>query len=316
VALGAAIALVPLLAGCSDSQSALHPAGEEAAGVANLFWWMTGGLVVVWTFVMGTAVYAVLGRNRPRTERFADLFILIGGLAFPTVVLAVLLVFGLSLLPAWGEDEPPDRRVHVSAEQYWWRIGYELPDGSVVESANELHLPAGATIEFVLDSPDVIHSFWIPALGGKMDAIPGRTNVLRLTPTKPGIYRGVCAEFCGPSHARMAFVVEVHEPAAFEQALLREAAPAAIDPKPFVRAGCGGCHTIRGVIEQSAAGPDLTHFASRRSIGAGTLDNTAENLRRWLLAPDRSKPGTHMPGYAMLEAAELDAIVAFLGELR
>src|SRR5690606_401785 len=135
----------------------------------------------------------------------------------------------------------------------------EQPDGTVVESANELHLPAGATVEFVLDSPDVIHSFWIPALGGKMDAIPGRTNVLRLTPTKPGLYRGVCAEFCGPSHALMAFVVEVHDAAAYRQAIAHEAAAAAVDAAPFERAGCAGCHTIRGVSERSRVGPDLTH---------------------------------------------------------
>jgi cytochrome c oxidase subunit 2 len=312
----AAVGICLFLSGCNSSQSALHPAGEQAAEVATLFWWMTAGLVVIWGVVMGCTIYAVLGRNRPKSERFAELFILGGGVAFPTVVLAALLIFGLSLLPAWGEDEPPNLRVLVSAEQYWWRIGYEQADGSIVESANELHLPAGATVEFVVDSPDVIHSFWIPALGGKIDAIPGRTNVLRLTPTKPGIYRGVCAEFCGASHALMAFVVEVHEAAAFDAVIAREAAPADADAALFTRAGCAGCHTIRGVSEQGSAGPDLTHFASRRSIAAGTLDNTPQNLRSWLVAPDRSKPGTHMPGYAMLDDAELDAIVSLLMELR
>jgi cytochrome c oxidase subunit 2 len=305
-----------MLAGCSSTQSALHPAGEEASAVANLFWWMAGGTVVVWAVVMGAAVYAVLGRNRPKSERFADRFILLGGVIFPTVTLAALLVFGLSLLPAWGGDDAADLRVHVTAEQYWWRIGYERPDGGVVESANELHLPVGATVEFVLESTDVIHSFWIPALGGKMDAIPGRTNVLRLTPTKPGIYRGVCAEFCGPSHALMAFAVEVHEPGDFEALIARETAPATVDPAPFRRAGCAGCHTIRGVAEDASVAPDLTHFASRRTIAAGTLDNTAENIREWLLAPERTKPGSHMPGYAMLDNAELDTIVALLMELR
>ncbi|RYE78740.1 MAG: cytochrome c oxidase subunit II, partial [Hyphomicrobiales bacterium] len=200
-----------LLAGCSFEQSALHPAGRDAEQLTALTWFMFGAAVVVWGIVMGAAIYAVLGKKRPRSEKFADRFILVGGVAFPTVGLAVLLVFGLSLLPSWTSAETPDLRVNVRAEQYWWRLGYELPDGSVVETANELHLPNDATVEFVLTSTDVIHSFWIPALGGKMDAIPGRTNLLRLTPTKPGTYRGVCAEFCGPSHALMAFPVVVHE---------------------------------------------------------------------------------------------------------
>ena len=121
------------------------------------------------------------GSKRPKSEWFADRFVLIGGVAFPSVVLAALLVFGLSLLPSWTEDEPADVRIRVSAEQYWWRIVYERADGSLVETANEVRLPVDATAEFVIDSPDVIHSFWIPSLGGKMDAIPGRTNVLRLT---------------------------------------------------------------------------------------------------------------------------------------
>jgi cytochrome c oxidase subunit 2 len=314
LALPAALVAVLLLTACNPRQSALHPAGEEAVEVASLFWWMTIGGAIIWIVVMGAAIYAVLGRRRPKTERFADRFVLIGGVIFPTAVLAALLVFGLSLLPSWSKEEPPDIRIYVSAEQFWWRIAYELPDGSRVESANEVHLPLG-TAEFVLTSPDVIHSLWIPALGGKMDAIPGRTNVLHLTATKPGIYRGVCAEFCGASHALMAFAVEVHEPEAFAAWLAREAEPATTDPAPFLNAGCAGCHTVRGISEQGAVGPDLTHLASRKTLAAGTLDMSPAALKRWLLAPEVSKPNAHMPGFAMLDDAELDAIVAFLMEL-
>lgn len=312
----AAVLALPLAA-CNAQQSAIHPAGTDAEAVAILFWVMTAAGAAIWFIVMGFAIYAVVGRRRPKTERFADRFIILGGVAFPAVTLAVLLVFGLSLLPNWSEADSPDLRIHISAEQFWWRVDYERADGSMVASANEVHLPLGQTAEFVLTSPDVIHSFWIPALGGKMDAIPGRTNVLRLTPTKPGLYRGVCAEFCGPSHALMAFSVEVHEPAAFKAWLDAEAAPASIaDASPFLSAGCAGCHSIRGVSEAGDVAPDLTHFAARRTIAAGTLPNTADALRRWLVAPEHSKPGTHMPGYAMLSADELDALVAFLGDLR
>ena len=305
------------LAACNPEQSALHPAGKDAAELASLFWFMTIGGAIVWSIIMGAAIYAVVGRKRPRSERFADRFVFFGGVVFPTVGLAALLVFGLALLPNWAADDQPDLRVHVQAEQYWWRLGYEAANGTRIPTANEIHLPVGATAEFVLTTTDVIHSFWIPALGGKMDAIPGRTNVLRLTPTRPGVYRGVCAEFCGPSHALMAFPVVVHEPADYEAWLAAQQAPAApADPAAFLAAGCGACHTVRGVSETGAVGPDLTHFASRRSIGAGTLPLTEPNLQDWLISPTHIKPGARMPSFGTLPAAERDAIVDFLLELK
>ncbi|RYH12589.1 MAG: cytochrome c oxidase subunit II [Alphaproteobacteria bacterium] len=305
-----------MLAGCSFEQSVLHPAGRDAEGLTVLTWFMFAAAVVVWGIVMGAAIYAVVGKRRPRSEKFADTFILVGGVAFPTVGLAVLLVFGLSLLPSWTSAEAPDLRVNVRAEQYWWRLGYELPGGAVVETANELHLPNDATVEFVLSSTDVIHSFWIPALGGKMDAIPGRTNVLRLTPTKPGTYLGVCAEFCGPSHALMAFPVVVHEAAEFPAWLEAQQSPAVGSNELFIGAGCGACHAVRGVSEAGAVGPDLTHFASRSTIGAGTLPNTRENLLAWLAAPAHIKPGVGMPSYASLPETDRAAIADYLMELR
>jgi cytochrome c oxidase subunit II len=305
------------LAACNPEQSALHPAGEDAAELATLFWFMTIAGALVWCVIMGAAVYAVLGKKRPRSERFADRFVLVGGVAFPTIGLAALLVFGLALLPNWAEADAPDLRVHVTAEQYWWRLGYEAEDGSRITTANEVHLPVGATVEFILGSTDVIHSFWIPALGGKMDAIPGRTNLLRLTPIKAGVYRGVCAEFCGPSHALMAFPVVVHEPEDYAAWLAGQRAPAvAVGAGAFLAAGCGGCHVVRGVSETGAVGPDLTHFASRRSIGAGTLDLTRDNLEDWLVAPGHIKPGVRMPSFATLPDAERSTIVDFLMGLK
>jgi cytochrome c oxidase subunit 2 len=301
---------------CAPQQSTLHPAGVEAAEVARLFWIMAVGGAVIWAAVLGITLYAVLGRRRPTSARFADSFVFWGGVVFPTVTLAALLVVGLSLLPNWRGDKPPDLRVHVSAEQFWWRITYETPDGSLIESANEVHLPARSVVEFVITSPDVIHSFWIPALGGKMDAIPGRTNLLRLTPTDPGTYRGVCAEYCGLSHALMAFVVQVHPKADFGAWLAAEAQPATVDAAPFRRAGCAACHSIRGVMERGRAGPDLTHLARRQTIGAATLPLTAATLRHWLRATGAVKPDVHMPAYAMLPEAEIDALVTALMELR
>jgi cytochrome c oxidase subunit 2 len=308
----------PVLAGCVSAQSMLHPAGEDAAAVANLFWVMASGTVVIWLIVMGITVYAVLGKKRPKTERFADRFILIGGVAFPSITLAALLIFGLALLPDWVRSDAPDLRVHVTAEQYWWRIAYELPDGSVVNTANELHLPAGQTAEFVLNSTDVIHSFWIPNLGGKIDVIPGRTNLWRLKPTETGVFRGVCAEFCGPSHALMAFPVVVHEPADFQAFLDGEATPVETPQGHdlFIAAGCGACHAVRGTSAGGAVGPDLTHFASRRTMAAGTMPITDENLKSWLLDPDHHKPDVRMPGYDSLPESERDALVSYLLDLK
>lgn len=305
-----------LVAGCTFEQSALHPAGRDAEELSGLTWFMFAGAVVVWAIVMGITVYAVLGRKRPKSERFAEAFILGGGVAFPTIGLAILLVYGLSLLPNWTSSEAPEVRVQVRAEQYWWRFGYELPDGTVVETANELHLPVDATAEFVLTSTDVIHSFWIPSLGGKMDVIPGRTNLLRLTPTKLGTYRGVCAEFCGPSHTFMAFPVVVHEAEGFAAWLETERQPASGAGQLFLTSGCGACHTVRGVSEVGKVGPDLTHFGTRTSIGAATLPNTRDNLLAWLADPARIKPGAAMPGYASLPEADLAAIADYLMGLK
>jgi cytochrome c oxidase subunit II len=305
------------LAACNPEQSALHPAGTDAAELANLFWFMTAAGAVVWCIVMGAAVYAVLGKRRPRSERFADRFVLVGGVAFPTICLAALLIFGLALLPNWAETDAPDLRIHVVAEQFWWRLAYEGENGVRVDAANEMHLPVGVTVEIVLTSTDVIHSFWIPALGGKMDAIPGRTNVLRLTPTKAGVYRGVCAEFCGSSHALMAFDVVVQEPADFATWREAQRRPAtAQGAKTFLAAGCGACHIVRGVSEAGSVGPDLTHLASRRSIGAGSLPLTKANLADWLVAPSHIKPGVRMPSFATLPDAERASIVDFLLELK
>ena len=304
----------PLLAACVSEQSMLHPAGEDSAAVTDLFWVMAAGTVVIWLVVMGITVYAVLGKRRPKTERFADRFILIGGVAFPSVTLAALLIFGLALLPDWVRADTPDLRVHVTGEQYWWRIAYERPDGSLVQSANELHLPVGQTAEFVLNSTDVIHSFWIPNLGGKIDVIPGRTNLWRLKPSETGVFRGVCAEFCGPSHALMAFAVVVHEPSQFQAWLAAEAEPADAPPgqEHFISAGCGACHAVRGTSAGGAVGPDLTHFASRRTMAAGTLPISADTLRSWLLDPEPHKPDVRMPSYESLPADERDALVAYL----
>ena len=215
-------------------------------------------------------------------------------------------------------------RLSVTGEQWWWRVRYETPGGEAVTSANEIRLPAGRRAELILDSPDVIHSFWVPPLGGKMDMIPGRTTRLVLEPERPGRYRGACAEYCGASHALMAFTVEVMAPAAFHDWLAAEARPAAVPQGEaarrgadlFVDVGCGACHAVRGTAAAGSIGPDLTHLAGRPTLAAGTLPMTEDALARWIADPQAVKPGALMPPFAALGEARIADLAAYLASLR
>lgn len=303
--------------GCAGPQSSLDPSGDEAGRVAELFWLMCAGGAAILALVLGIALYATYGKSRPHGERFAHGFVVVAGILLPILVLAGLLVHGLSLMVRARAPADPGLRIAVSGEEFWFRVAYERPGQGPVESANEIRLPVGRRVELALTSPDVIHSFWLPALAGKMDMIPGRTNRLVIEATRPGTFRGACAEFCGSSHALMAFTAVAMEPADYEAWLAREAAPAAArDAAAFLRNGCGACHAVRGTEAVSQVGPDLTHLAARPTIGAGLMANTPENLRRFVAEVDRLKPGARMPGFRMLPAGELDAIVAYLGRLR
>jgi len=307
------------LSGCAGVQSVLDPAGRDAERVYNLFWIMLVGGALIWTLVLGTAIAATLGLFKNASSRTANVLIVGGGVVFPTIVLAALLVFGLGLLPSWRAD--PDRlKIYVHGEQWWWRVAYEVPDGDTrIISANEIHMPTGQPVEFVLTSADVIHSFWIPSLGGKLDMIPGRTTRLLLEAQKAGIYRGVCAEYCGTSHAHMAFAAVVHEPDAFAAWLDARAGPAekisGAGSELFMSSGCAACHWITGFAERGSVGPDLTHVGSRRTIGAGIMENTKGNLERWITDPEHIKPGAQMPDYRPLPEEDIAAIARFLSEL-
>jgi cytochrome c oxidase subunit 2 len=235
-----------------------------------------------------------------------------------------LLVPGLAMIPALRAPPTDPVRIEVSGEQWWWRVAYHRPGMEPVPSANEVRLPRGRRVELVLVSPDVIHSFWIPSIAGKIDMIPGRVNRLVLEPTRAGVFRGQCAEFCGTSHALMAFAVVVMEPDAFDAWLARAAAPAAPPPpdtpaaagaKLFVDLGCGGCHAIRGTGADGVIGPDLTHVGGRETLGAGILPNDHGAFVRWIAATDEVKPDVRMPAFGMLPPPELDALAAYLESL-
>lgn len=174
-----------------------------------LFWWMTAGSALIWIGVLALAVYVVRAMPSDARERQAKRLI-VGGAAVTTVVLAALLAHGLVLLPRALQPASPDTlRVWVRGEQWWWRIQYQPPDSPEFVLANEIRLPVNRPVEFLLESDNVIHSFWVPSLGGKMDLIPGRTNRLLLRPTRTGTFAGMCAEFCGRAHATMRLTVIV-----------------------------------------------------------------------------------------------------------
>ena len=312
-------------AACDGPQSSLEPAGVEAQGLADLFFALTAAAAVIWCATVGLALYAAYGRREPSGPAFGARLIVGGGVVVPTVVLAATLSYGLHLLPPLLAD-PSDGEleIEVVGEQWWWRVRYLSRDGAPVDLANEIRLPAGAAVLLTLSSDNVIHSFWIPALGGKVDMIPGRRTQLVLHPTVAGVYRGVCAEYCGTSHALMAFRTVVHERQDFDDWLAHQASSAAapVDElaenggEAFVRNGCGACHTVRGTPASGIVGPDLTHVGSRLSLGAGTLPNDPEAFFSWVSQTDGIKPGVHMPAFGMLPTSEIRALAAYLEALQ
>jgi cytochrome c oxidase subunit II len=319
---GFAAILLTFLVSCSGVQSALDPLGEEARQIAVLFWVMLGAGVAIWLFMAGLLLYALRASRKIHSDRTASRLIFWGGAVFPAVVLLLLLGYTLWLMPSlrpFAQAVDTALRVEVTGGQFWWRVVYHRPDGPPIISANEIRLPVGERVELSLKSADVIHSFWVPALGGKMDMIPGRTNRLSLLATKPGTFRGPCAEYCGTSHALMAFSVVVLETADFQRWLGAQGRPSdgatGEGAALFSRHGCGACHTIAGVDARGTVGPDLSHLGSRETVGAGILPNSQENIARFITEPDRIKPGSQMPPFGMLPAKDIRAIAAWLKEL-
>lgn len=313
------------LVGCGGVQSALAPAGRDAEWIARLFWWMAAGGVVIWLAVVLLALYYGFATRTGGPSRRRDRLLIVGGgVAVPALVLAGLLLYGLAMLPPIVARAPEGSlQVHVLGEQWWWRVRYRHPGGRWIELANEIRLPVGEPAQFRLESDNVIHSFWIPSLGGKMDMIPGRTTSLTLRPTRTGVFRGACAEYCGASHALMAFYVRVMEKDGFARWLDDQAAPARPPASPeaargrdvFLSNGCGACHRVAGTPAAGRVGPDLTHVASRLSLGAGIMPTRADAFQRWVAEPDHHKPGVHMPGFGMLPHEDLQALAAYLAGL-
>jgi cytochrome c oxidase subunit 2 len=311
------------IAGCSGPQSALDPAGREAGHVADIFVWLMAGFAVVWLGVIALALYAPHAPEE-NSERVGRRLIIGGGVAFPVAVLTGVLIFGLAGLPeALAPAASGTTAIEVDASQWWWRVTYVPQAGPRVQLANEIRLPVGERLNVTLTSRDVVHSFWVPSIAGKMDLIPGRRNRIALEPTRTGTFRGTCAEFCGASHAKMGLTVVVLERAAFDAWLQAQVSPATepVDStarrgqQAFFANGCNTCHTVRGTIARGTAGPDLTHVASRTTIAAGTLPSESAAFRTWIARTRQIKPGVHMPAFAALPDDELAALAAYLAQL-
>jgi cytochrome c oxidase subunit II len=301
--------------------STFESAGRGAAEVAGLLTVMAIGAGTIWVLVTVLVLYATRARRGRWSEGAGVWLIVVGGVVVPLIALSALLVLGMPELSRLLQEAPPGTlRIHVTGEQWWWRVRYEPPGGPPIELANELRLPRGEPIEVVLSSVDVIHSFWVPSLAGKMDMIPGRVTRVLLEPERIGVYRGVCAEYCGASHARMGFVVEVIEPPAFSAWLAAQGQPAeatdSAGARVFASAGCAACHSVRGTDATASIGPDLTHVGSRLTLAGGALPNTIEHMERWLANPAATKPGALMPPFGSLAVADLKALATYMKDLQ
>jgi len=317
-AAGAALAV----GGCTGDSSIVSPKGPAARSVAGIWWPMLIVATAVFVFVAGMLLLAA-ARGRRKTEdeakvtpRWGEPFIVIAGVGVSGAILVGFFLFSLARVQALTDaGRRTALRITVTGHDWWWEVRY--PNGAV--TANEIHIPAGQKVKVALESADVIHSFWVPRLGPKVDMIPGMHNDLWLEAEEPGIYRGQCAEFCGLQHANMIIRVVADPPADFDRWMAAQAEPAAPSDAAgrqiFETQTCAGCHRVRGTAAEGAVGPDLTHFGGRATLGAGVLPLSPANLRRWITDPQGVKPGVTMPP-TTLSAADLDHLVTYLEGLR
>ena len=283
------------------------------------------GAGLIFLLVMSLTVLASLAEADRANWLSRRAVIIGGGIVFPIVTLTALLVYGLLLSRNLVMAGTPALRIEVVGEQFWWRVHYlDASDTPHLITANEIRIPVGLPIEFVLKSKDVIHSFWVPSLAGKLDMIPGRANAYRFAAERPGMYRGQCAEYCGAQHALMAFYVVAMERKEFDAWYARQSEPAP-DPTAtfpargktlFLENGCGACHTIRGTPANGKIGPDLSHVGGRVSLAAGTFPNNLGTLAGWISSAQHLKPGNLMPSFGNLQGEELRAVAAYLETLK
>ena len=322
------------LAGCEGTQNALGGQGAEGANFIRLFTFFMVVCTVMYLLVIAGLAVALWRRRREGLTVKDRRHHQMSPVVRPALIVwTALIVIGLSVLVVASFFSDRSNAAHtrrpaltltVTANQWWWDVRYDTADPSkIVRTANEIHLPVGVPVQVMLKSNDVIHSFWVPNLAGKQDLIPGRTTDVQLLPRTAGLYRGQCAEFCGIAHALMALDITVESKADFQRWYAAQLRPAAPPKTSLQLAGyryattreCATCHNIGGTPASGQVAPDLTHFASRRSIAAGTLPMNKGNLYGWIADPQSQKPGNRMPTVG-LNAPELHALVAYLESLK
>lgn len=306
-----------LLAACQAQPSVFNPAGPASRQISNLGWTMVILGSVIFVVVMAYLLYALFRRREGSAAISGMRVVVWGGIVVPLAILTGLFVYNVNVLGAVNPNRiETDFTVEVIGHQWWWEVRY--PDHDFV-TANEIRVPTGRPVRLEVVAADVIHSFWVPELHGKIDLIPASPNAFWIQADRDGEYFGQCAEYCGTQHAKMRFRVVAQPAAEFEAWLEQQQQPAAepADGDPaegmliFLSANCVQCHTVRGTAAEGDVGPDLTHLASRRTIGAGLLPNTRENLLGWVANPHTVKPGVFMPA-SDLSAEELNDLVAYL----
>ena len=310
-------------------QDVFAPAGPAARSIASHGLLLFTVCAIVYTLVLAALGWALIRRRHrsdesPATERRLGITVT-AAVAISAVTLVVLLVS--SIVAGRGLTSPSGAgaiTIDVIGHQWWWDFQYrDVSPSEFVTSPNELRIPVGVPVVLKVQSRDVVHSFWVPNLHGKRDLIPGQITHMWFQADRPGVFRGQCAEFCGHQHAKMAFTVVAEPMDAFKRWLEHQRRPAAEPDAPDRRRGqqvflsttCAMCHTIRGTTAASRVGPELTHIATRPTLAAGTLPNTAEHLASWVRNPQAIKPGVRMPP-ATLSAADFEAVLAYLRSLR
>jgi cytochrome c oxidase subunit II len=304
------------------------PGHDIAELTWGLIWLSTAVVAIIAALVLG----GVLFRGRAVADMRADgwavgrshdaraLRWVYLGIALTLAALTFFVIWTLETLAAVvAPAEEPAVTIEITGHQWWWEVKYVGDDVSRnFETANEIHVPVGKPVKLVLTSADVIHSFWVPAMAGKTDLIPGQQNIAWLRADRPGVYRGQCVEYCGDQHAHMALRLFADPPEVFQGWWDDQLKPVDAPDSAEARAGaelfrlhCSACHAVRGMMAGGEMGPDLSHLMQRTTIASGMLPNTTGHLSGWIANPDRLKPGTRMPRLD-LSGPELDAIRAFL----
>lgn len=325
-----------LVAGCQDVQSTFNTHGSAADRIAPLSWLMTILFLVIIVIMWGLLWWAAV-RRKGTLEEHAPIdigggqgWIAIGGLAIPLVVLCVLFVLGLRLLASFPIHDPMNQHaikpdIVVIGHQWWWEVHYvNRPLDEQFTTANEIHIPVNKPVMFELRSQDVIHSFWVPSLHGKVDLIPGHPNYVQIQASNPGNYTGECAVYCGEQHAHMRLLVVAQTPDAYqawEDGQVKPAAPpqsaaAQAGEQIFLGGPCAMCHQIRGTPAGGHVAPDLTHLASRQFIGADSFPNNVAYLEAWATHAQSLKPGCKMPDLTQFSGVQLQELVAYLQQLK